>query len=128
MPSAVRRDIAVAASGASVVRAAWTARAPPASPAASWCALPVSTTFGGTPVKKSKPWPRRRAANSRPGITPAASPCRAAAAHHAQEVTERGEPHERVLPLLVADGGLGAAVVVAREQPRVVGQRAEALG
>src|SRR3954468_17126244 len=82
----------------------------------------------GTPVKKSKPCTRRRAANSRPGITPAASPGGAAAAHDAQEVAERGEPHEGVLPLLVADGGLRTAVVVAGEEPRVVGQRAQALG
>ena len=39
-----------------------------------------------------------------------------------------GEAHHRILPLLVADGGGRAAVVVAGKHHGVVGERAEPLG
>ncbi len=43
-------------------------------------------------------------------------------AHRAQKVAQGAEAHEGILPLLGADGGRGASVVVAREQDRLVRQ------
>src|SRR3990170_8269946 len=51
----------------------------------------------------------------------------AAAAHGPEEVAEP-EAHERVLPLLVAEGGGLPAVVVAGEEDRRVGERGQPLG
>src|SRR5438132_1494026 len=81
-----------------------------------------------TPVKKSKPWRVSSVATSLPEITRDLRLDHAgAAAHGPEEIAERREPHERVLTLLGADGGRRATVVVAREEQRIVGQRAEPL-
>src|SRR6059036_775467 len=98
-----------------------------ASRALSSTAMTSSTSEHGTPVKKSKPWRVSSVATSRPEITRAlAQRHAAAAAHHPEELTERGKPHEGIVALLLTEGGRGAAVVVAGEEQRVVGQRAEA--
>src|SRR5438552_6434052 len=91
-------------------------------------AMTASTSEHGTPVKKSTPWRVSRVATSRPEITRRLRLDDAgAAARGPEEVAERGEPHERVLSLLVADGGGWPAIVVAGEEQRVVGQRREPL-
>src|SRR5947207_14934604 len=66
-------------------------------------------------------WPERT------GVAPGLREAAAASAHDLQEVAERREAHEGVLALLVADRRGRAAVVVARAQDRVVGQRREPL-
>src|SRR3989442_1478598 len=99
-----------------------------ASRSVSSTAMTSSTSEHGTPVKKSKPWRVSRVATSRPEITRRLRLDDAgAAARGPEEVAERGEPHERVLALLVADGGGWPAIVVAGEEQRVVGQRREPL-
>src|SRR5262245_10375783 len=87
-----------------------------------------STSEHGTPVKKSKPWRVSSVATSWPEITRRLAQRHSVAAHHSEELAERGEPHEGVLTLLVADRGKRATVVVAGKQQRVVGQRAQTLG
>src|SRR5439155_795977 len=99
-----------------------------AAQATSAAALSADSTWYGMPVKKSKPWRVSRVATSRPEITRRLRLDDAgAAARGPEEVAERGEPHERVLSLLVADGGGWPAIVVAGEEQRVVGQRREPL-
>jgi hypothetical protein len=49
-------------------------------------------------------------------------------AHSAQEVRHGRETHHGVLPLFRADRGVRAAVVVAGQHDRLVGQRAQPLG
>src|SRR5262245_15001671 len=86
-----------------------------------------SSSEHGTPVKKSKPWRVSSVVTSWPEITRRLAQRHSVAAHHSEEFAERGEPHERVPSLLVADRGGRAAVVVAGKQQRVVGQHAQTL-
>src|SRR6266550_187738 len=86
-----------------------------------------STSEHGTRVKKSNPWRVSSMVTSWPEITLDLAQRHAAATHHPEEIAERGEAHEGVVTFLVADGGGRAAVVMAGEEQRVVGQRAETL-
>src|SRR5437867_10450699 len=74
-----------------------------ASRSVSSTAMTSSTSEHGTPVKKSKPWRVSRVATSRPEITRRLRLDDAgAAARGPEEAAERGEPHERMLTLVVA--------------------------
>src|SRR5690242_13812882 len=92
---------------------------------ASSIAMTSSTSEHGTPVKKSNPWRVSSVATSRPAIIAGLAEPDAAAAHDAQELAERGEPHEGIGSLFLADARRRTAVVVTGKQERVVRKRAE---